>query len=89
MSETTMTLAYPIQRANGETVAEIAVRRPKVADLRELDRASGDIGRQAVLIGRLCALTPKEVDQLDAGDFSTLGQVVADFLPAAPATGAS
>lgn len=89
MSEPTIRLEFPIQRANGETVAEITVRRPKVADLRELDRASGDIARQAVLIGRLCALTPKEVDQLDAGDFTVLGRVVADFLPAAQSTGAS
>jgi hypothetical protein len=34
-------------------------------------------------------LTPKEVDQLDAGDFTRLGQAVADCLPGARVTGGS
>lgn len=89
MSEPTITLEYPIQRANGETVAELTLRRPKVVDLREMDLAAGAVGRTAVLIGRLCALTPKEVDTLDGADFKRLEDRISGFLYAAPATGAS
>lgn len=87
MSATTINLAYPIQRANGETVTELTLRRPRVGDLRELDKASGNVSQTALLIGRLGALTPKEVDQLDAEDFTALGQAIADFLPSAQPTG--
>ena len=85
--ETRLTLAYPIQ-AHGEEVSEITLRRPLVRDLKVLDEAKGDVARTAALIGALAGLTPKEVDALDAGDFTRLGQAVADFLPTAQPTGA-
>lgn len=88
MSELKIALTYPIQ-AHGETVDALTVRRPRVKDLRTLDEAKGDIAKTASLIGALCELTPREVDQLDAADFTRLGQAVADFLPGAPATGVS
>jgi len=84
--ETGLTLAYPIQ-AHGEEVTYLTLRRPRVKDLKLLDAAQGDVGKTAALIGSLAGLTPKEVDQLDAGDFTRLGQAVADFLPGAQPTG--
>lgn len=86
MSDTTVRLQYPIQ-AHGEEVTELTVRRPRVKDLRAMDAAAGDVSKTAVLIGGLCALTPKEVDSLDAEDFAALGQVVAGFLSAVQPTG--
>jgi hypothetical protein len=83
---TTVTLNYPIQ-AHGETVSEVTVRRARVADLKLLDQAGGDVAKTAALVGALCNLTPREVDGLDAEDFARLGAVVADFLPNGPPAG--
>ncbi|MBV5272502.1 MAG: phage tail assembly protein [Lamprocystis purpurea] len=84
--ETTIALEYAIE-AHGETLSQLTLRRPRVRDLRLLDEAKGDVGKTAALIGALAGLTPREVDQLDAGDFTRLGLAVADFLPGAQPTG--
>lgn len=88
MSELTVKLTYAIQ-AHGEEVSELTVRRPKVKDLRAMDAVQGDVAKTAMLIGALCGLTPREVDQIDAMDFATVGQAVTDFLPGAQETGAT
>lgn len=86
-TETLITLEYPIQ-AHGEEVTQLRLRRPRVKELRQMDEAAGEIAKTAALVGALAGLNPREVDQLDAGDFTRLGQAVADFLPTARATGA-
>lgn len=89
MSETTIELQYPIERANGETVTALTLRRPKLRDLKEMDRHQGNVAKSAALIGRLAALTPSEMEQLDGADFQALDAVAMGFLASAPTTGAS
>jgi hypothetical protein len=87
-AETVVDLTYPIQ-IRGGSVSRLTLRRPRVKDLRLLDGAAGEVERTATLIGALCALDRSEVDLIDAQDFALLGSAVADFLPGAPATGAT
>ena len=86
-ADTTIALEYAIE-AHGETLSQLTLRRPRVKDLKLLDEAKGDVGMTAALIGALAGLTPREVDQIDAGDFTRLGLALADFLPGAQPTGA-
>ncbi|KAA5603245.1 phage tail assembly protein [Roseospira marina] len=76
---TTLALTVPIT-VDGRTLSTVTLRRPKVGDLRRMDRAgSGDLDKTLWLIGSLADLTPAEVDELDARDLATIGEVVAGF----------
>jgi hypothetical protein len=90
----TVRLSQPIAW-EGKTVTEVHVRRPKVKDLRAMERDNGPTASQidqGVAMAALLTELPVEIiDEMDAADFAALSEVIAGFLPQgpAPATGAA
>ena len=80
---------------DGKTVTDVQVRRPKVKDLRAMERDNKDAASQidqGVAMAALLTELPIEViDEMDAVDFAAVSEVIAGFLPPgpAPATGAA
>ena len=90
----TVRLTQPIAW-DGKSVTEIQVRRPKVKDLRAMERdnsATATQVDQGVAMAALLTELPVEIiDEMDAVDFAAVSEVIAGFLPQgpAPATGAA
>jgi hypothetical protein len=80
---------------DGKTITEVQVRRPKVKDLRAMERENNGTATQidqGVAMAALLTELPVEiVDEMDAVDFAAVSEVIAGFLPQgpAPATGAA
>lgn len=83
----TVKLSFPLF-ADGRVVSEVAVRRPKVKDLRAMERArrheGGDMEQGIAMICVLCNLPLEAVDEMDSADFAAVSKVLGDFLPRAP-----
>ncbi len=84
-------LAHPFQ-VDGKAMAEITIRRPKVKDIRAIDtvKDQGDLQQGLTMACLLTGLPPDVLDEMDAGDFARVSEVVMSFLPnsTAPRTGA-
>jgi len=75
----TVTLSVPVT-VGGRTIADVTLRRPKVGDLRRMDKQKGsDLDKTLWMISTLAELTPQEVDEIDAGDLEAIAEVVAGF----------
>jgi len=77
---------------DGKTVAEVSIRRPKVKDIRvvESTKGEGDLQQGIVTVSLLTGISVEEIDDMDAGDFARVSEVVGGFFDAlkAPDTGA-
>ena len=82
----TIKLKVPVQ-VEGEHVTEITLNEPTVKDLREMDHASGDVGRAAALIGSLAGWPPSSVNAIASGDFTAICEVMSGFFGEVPPTG--
>ena len=81
----TVKLTHPIG-----SVAEITVRRPKVRDLRQIEAlrsGSSEIDQGVTMIAVLSGLKPEDIDEMDAGDFARVSEIVAGFFQAASPDG--
>ncbi len=78
--------------ADGKTLTEVLIRRPKVKDIRSIDivRDQGDLQQGLTMASLLTGLGFEALDEMDAGDFARVSEVVMSFLPKskAPQTGA-
>lgn len=80
----TITLQEPIQRANGEPIAEITLRKPKAGELRGLkveDLYGSDINSLLVLIPRIASpvLVKEHVEQIGTEDLMEIAGAVRGF----------
>ena len=90
MSETArVTLSHPL-KVGDELIAEVTIRRPKVRDLRAMEKAREpgvtDIDQGIAMAAALCDLPLEAVDEMDAVDFASISEVITRFLPQAPAS---
>ena len=76
---TTITLKHPIT-VDGREVAVLTLRRPKVRDLERMDKVSGEIAKAVTLVADLAELSPDQVRELDAEDFTAVAEALGDFL---------
>ncbi len=87
-------LSHPIAW-DGKTVTEVQVRRPKVKDLRAMERdtstSANQIDQGVAMAALLTELPAEIIDEMDAVDFAAVSEVIAGFLPQGPgpATGAA
>lgn len=90
----TVRLTQPID-SDGKTVTEVQVRRPKVKDLRAMERdnsaTASQIDQGVAMAAILTELPIEIIDEMDAVDFAAVSEMIAGFLPQgpAPATGAA
>ena len=73
MSEQKLKLAYPVKLADGCTLAELTLRRPRVRDLKNAARYSDKTEEQeTALLAALAGLTPEDLDEFDLADYRAL-----------------
>jgi hypothetical protein len=72
------------------TVAEVTIRRPKVKDLRAMEKArepgSSEMDQGIAMAATLCDLPLEAMDEMDAADFAAISEAITGFLPKAPAS---
>lgn len=90
MNETCVKLSIPI-KVGDDMIAEVTIRRPKVKDLRSMERArepgATEMDQVVAMAAALCNLPLEAMDNMDAADFASVSEVVASFLQKAPAQG--
>ena len=78
-----------------KTVTDVQIRRPKVKDLRAMERdtptSANQIDQGVAMAALLTELPVEIIDEMDAVDFAAVSEVIAGFLAQgpAPATGAA
>lgn len=75
----TIELEYPIE-IDGVEIKSLRLRRPKVRDLQVMEREKTDMAKTIMLIANLAEITPEQVQEMDAGDFARVSEVVMGFL---------
>ncbi|MBJ7543275.1 phage tail assembly protein [Rhodomicrobium udaipurense] len=89
-TEQKFTLEFPV-KVGGKAFNLLTLRRPKVRDVRDVERvrqADGDFAAGIALAAVVTGLPVDAVEDMDAADFMKLSEAVAGFMPrATPATG--
>jgi len=78
---TVITLREPISTAEG-VISTVMLRRPKVKDLKKVDAAraeGGDMQAGIAMVAAITGLSVEVVDEMDAADFTTISEALADF----------
>jgi hypothetical protein len=77
-------LVRPI-RVEERMITEVAIRRPKVRDLRAMENmrepGSTELDQGIAMAAALCDLPLSAMDEMDAADFAAISEVLAGFLP--------
>lgn len=76
----TIQLNYPVT-INGVETDQLTIRRPKVRDIKLMDKHKGDISKSIGLLSALCEVPPEAIEELDAEDFAKVSARVAGFMP--------
>lgn len=88
MSDTqVIKLQYP-RTVGDRQVSQLTLRRPRVKDLKLMDKLEGVEGSVA-MIAQLTGEPDALIEELDAADFMAISDTVEGFLPATPGTGKS
>ena len=90
MASEILKLTSPIE-VNGKPVPEIEIHRPKVKDLRAIDKAITGVEDQfdqaTIIASHLTGIPREAFEEVDAMDFASLSEVIARFLPSRAAPG--
>lgn len=88
MNDPRVKLSRPL-KIGDRTVAEVTIRRPKVKDLRAMEKArepgSTEMDQGIAMAATLCDLPLEAMDEMDAADFASISEVITGFLPKASA----
>ncbi|MCF7936837.1 MAG: phage tail assembly protein [Synergistales bacterium] len=77
---TEIKLDHPLT-IDGKTVESLTLRRPKVKDQRNAEKAAADPGGQELaLFGALTGINPEDLEELDMKDYGKLQEAYGDFL---------
>jgi hypothetical protein len=83
-----VTLARPIS-VEERMITEVSIRRPKVRDLRAMEKSrqpgGTELDQGIAMAAALCDLPLEAMDEMDAADFAAISEVLGGFLPKAPA----
>lgn len=70
--ETVVELRYPVRLATGQMLDKVAVRRPRVGDLRAVMHITGEAEQGLMLVSRVTGLVPEDLDMLDLKDLEAI-----------------
>lgn len=65
-------LKYPVRLATGEVLEKLALRRPKVGDIRAVAGLTTDAEQELAIMARISGLVPEDLDELDIADYKAL-----------------
>ena len=82
----TVTLDFPFEWTEGETISEIEIPRPKAHHMRGLNvkRLETDTDEMFKLLQKLIGQPPKFLDRIDFQDITKMMKVVEGFLQPGP-----
>lgn len=90
MSEekTTVKLEYPFEWAEGETISEVEIPRPKAFHMRGINvkRLESETDEMFKLLQKLLGQPPKFLDRMDFVDVQKIMEVVEGFLQNGPSS---
>lgn len=73
MTAQTFKLDYPVSVEGQPTLDELTLRRPKVRDIRALQKGKGDeADRSLAMIADLAQISPAQLDELDPTDLAKI-----------------
>ena len=75
MSETILTLDFPIQDGQGNTLTELKSRRPKVRDIRKMTGKT-EAEQSVSLLAIVTNLVPEDIDEMDMADFQRAAKII-------------
>lgn len=76
----TVTLSQP-HEFRGQAISEIAMRKPKVRDLRQMDETKGgNVSKVIALVANLGEVEPELLEDLPALEFERINEALAPFL---------
>ena len=82
-------LSQPL-KVGDRNITEVTIRRPKVRDLRAIETArqpdASEMDQGIAMAATLCDLPLDYMDDMDAGDFAAISEVITRFFPQAPAS---
>lgn len=80
-------LSHPVE-AEGRTISELTMRRPKVRDERDARRAAAgdDAEAELMLLANLCEVAPETIHEMDLADYRSLQTAFLGFFPPAAPT---
>ena len=85
---TRVKLVRPLN-VDGQMITEVTIRRPKVRDLRAMEKTREpgftELDQGIAMAAALCDLPLAAMDEMDASDFAAISEVLGGFLPKAPA----
>lgn len=81
-------LKHPIM-AHGEEVTKLTFKRPTMADLIQMDKANGEMGKMAKLIECCAKIPASSVAQIDVEDIMHISEVISPFFSTFLPTGKS
>lgn len=73
------TLEYPVEY-NGEEFTELAIRRPKIRDMKKFDKIKDGMSKSITMLADLADVPPGVIEEMDTADFNAASKVIADFL---------
>ena len=77
-------LAHPLT-VGDKTIADVTIRRPKVRDLRALEKARepgmNQMDQSIAMAAALCDIPAEAMDDMDTTDFAAISEVISRFLP--------
>jgi hypothetical protein len=89
MTDTARVKLFRPFKVEERMISEVTIRRPKVRDLRALEKmrepGSTELGQGIAMAAALCDLPLEAMDEMDAADFAAVSEVLGGFLPKAPA----
>ncbi|WP_353269870.1 phage tail assembly protein [Wolbachia endosymbiont (group A) of Myopa testacea] len=75
----TVKLDDPIT-ADGISVSELTIRRPKVRDYLAIERLNGsDLSKEVTLTANLTSVAKEAIEELDIADYVKVQEVLKDF----------
>jgi hypothetical protein len=89
MTDTARVKLFRPIRVEERMITEVAIRRPKVRDLRAMEKlrepGSTELDQGIAMAAALCDLPLEAMDEMDAVDFASISEVLGGFLPKGPA----
>lgn len=76
----TFKLKHPITVAGVDMKEVTLLRRAKAHDLERLDNVTGPVAKSIALIANLAEISPDQVREIDAEDFTVIEKEAASFL---------
>ena len=75
MSETILTLDFPIQDGQGNTLTELKIRRPKLRAIRKMTGKT-EAEQSVSLLAIVTNLVPEDIDEMDMADFQRAAKII-------------